>query len=285
MDSNVPRGLCADRLQYSKRALTYEQDALIAFQGVLRRSYFVTYYGVTVTLAHSGMDADTGFALGQMWMKRPRWAMEKHLCTGDTGTCKRRRVFPTWCWASIEAEIYPDYYYGPQSIYQQYIEGYPVTFPHNEAQIKFWLASNGSKVPLRDYVWSNDPVIPPDPNRQLLVEGDLIRVQYVTRKGTYHRWYKLFGKWIYFQPDDDDYDRPKGPDVKDIQNESEDCVLVLIQWDESQRGRAKRFLLMVLRWIDDIHAERLGLLTQYRHEFPADGVDQLPRFRKQFILQ
>ncbi len=66
---------------------------------------------------------------------------------------------------------------------------------------------------------------------------------------------------------------------------AEDQVFVLIQWKESQRTDFRRLLLMVADWIDDIHAERRGLLTAYRDEFRAKEIDRLPRVRKHFRLQ
>lgn len=70
----------------------------------------------------------------------------------------------------------------------------------------------------------------------------------------------------------------------ELENVHEDYVLVLIQWhDDTVRRGKKRLMLMVLNWIDDNHAERLGLLTQYSDEFSARWIDQLPRSCKQFI--
>lgn len=285
-DTSIPSGLFTDRLQYTKRALTYEEDALAAFQGILHRSPFTTFWGIPIIIQNFSMDVNTGFALGLLWMKRPGWTISPHLLNGDTKPTKRRPGFPTWSWTSLDAEIYQDNY-GTQSLYGKYVCGSPVDLPRNEADIRFWLLSSGKKTPLPDVVKLAGCLIPCDPDQKLLIEGDLLHARYVTREDTSHRWYHLLDQWRYFEADKShDADSRPGPPVgKDLEDEHEDYVLVLIQWHESQKSNRKRFLLMVLKWIDDYHAERLGLLTGYRDEFPASWIDQLPRSRRQFILE
>lgn len=58
------------------------------------------------------------------------------------------------------------------------------------------------------------------------------------------------------------------------------------QWADAQRHSGiKRFVLMLVQWIDENYAERIGLLTSYSDEFRSDLIQNLPRIRKQFILQ
>ena len=118
----------------------------------------------------------------------------------------------------------------------------------------------------------------------LSVEGEFIKLP-CRYRDPYHRWYLLCGRWIYFQPDifDEDQIFPGLSSEDDFQ--TEDQVFVLIQWNEPQRPRFRRLLLMVVKWIDDIHAERRGFLTTYRDEFRAEEIYWLPRIRKQFKLQ
>ena len=282
-DTGMLSGLFRDRLEYTKRTLTYEQDVLNAFRGILRRSSFVTFWGVPIVFQHSNVDPHIGFALGQLWIKRPHWMTRPHLRTSNTERSARRRDFPTWSWTSIIADVYQDYY-GPQSLYGRYLNGVAVNFPQNEAQIRFWLCLGASQTSLHDAINTETSITLPEGNTKLFVEGDLITLRCKSR-GTAHRWYHIIGQWRYFQPDigADDQDWPGEPSVNDP--EAEEYVLVLIQWNESQKSSMKRLVLMVLKWIDPNNAERMGLLTEYRDEFPANLVDQMPRFRKKFILQ
>ena len=283
--TSIPSGLFQDRLKYTKRKLSYESDLLNAFRGILRRSSFVTFWGVPVALQHSNVDPNTGFALGQLWMKRPRWTTDPHLQSSSTIRSARRCGFPTWSWTSVIADIYQDNY-SLQSLYGQYINGTVVDFPENEAQIRFWLCLSGSLTSLHDAINMDTSITLLEDNQELFVEGDLILLRYRSR-GIAHKWYDLAGKWRYFQPDLDlrvnDQDWPGSPTENDP--EAREYVLVLIQWKESQKSSMKRLLLMVLKWVDENHAERMGRLTAYRDEFSVNLVDQMPRIRKKFILQ
>ena len=283
VDSFGGSGLFQDRLQYSKRTFTYDADVLTAFSGILCRSPYVTFWGIPIIPQESGMDPNTGFSLGQLWIKRPSWTIRPHLRPSGTTQTGRRRNFPTWSWTSLVAEIYQDTY-GTQSLYGQYIDGMVVDFPHNEAETLFGLYLGGVRVPLCDLRCDETSNSSLEGSRELTVEGDLVLLRYKHR-GTAHKWYYLDGVWRYFQPDlhGEDQDWPGKPNADE--DEAEEHVLVLIQWNESQKSNMRRLLLMVLKWVDDTHAERMGLLTEYRQEFPVGWVQQLPRTRRRFILQ
>lgn len=102
--------LFSDRSQYTTRTLTYEQDVLNAFRSILRRSSFITIWGVPVMLKHSNLDPNTGFVLGQLWSRRPSWSIRPHLRTSSTTLSVRRRDFPTWSWITLVAEIFQETY-------------------------------------------------------------------------------------------------------------------------------------------------------------------------------
>jgi hypothetical protein len=60
-----------------------------------------------------------------------------------------------------------------------------------------------------------------------------------------------------------------------------------IGWLEwlSEKKTKKRFVLLLLRWIGGGRAERRGLLSEYREEYDAEELRNIPRTRKMFILQ
>jgi hypothetical protein len=110
-DAAISNGLFHDRLEYSKRNLTYETDILNAFRGILHRSSFVTFWGIPVIPSNSDVDPNVGFALGFLWIKRPKWTTSRHIRTTYRAIAStRRRGFPTWSWISLLAEIYQDNY-------------------------------------------------------------------------------------------------------------------------------------------------------------------------------
>lgn len=126
--STAPPGYFYDRLQYSKRNLSFERDILDGFRGVLQRSSFVTYWGIPITLPNSGIDPNVGLALGFLWMRRPRRSISPHLRTAQRKQISRRHGFPTWSWTSLVAEIHQDTH-GLQSKYGQYLAGLAVNSP------------------------------------------------------------------------------------------------------------------------------------------------------------
>jgi Heterokaryon incompatibility protein (HET) len=77
-DDSVPEGLVRDRLMFSQRRLTYERDVLDAFRGILARSAFITFWGVSVIPTGSQMDPCLGLALGLLWMRRPVIRNDRH---------------------------------------------------------------------------------------------------------------------------------------------------------------------------------------------------------------
>ena len=273
-----------DRLEYSKRYLSFENDMLNGFRGVLHRSPFVSLWGVPITIQKSGIDPNVGLALGLLWMKRPTWTHISYFKVGNREKARRRPGFPTWSWASLSAEIYQES--GDlNSRYRKYTEGLAVQFPRNEANIQFWLSLDGVGLLRAEEINLDTTKVMSEDEPYLHVEGDFLKLTYAYR-GPQHRWYNIRGSWEFFRPDvfDEDQPFPKATEGGDPQGEED--VLILIQWNDKTRflGR-QQLMLMVVEWIDDSHAERRGLLNSYGNFFPTDWIARQPRTRKRFILQ
>ena len=270
------RGWQRDRLEYSKRILSHETHVLYAFKGILRRSSFVTLWGVPIMPKTSDINPNVGFSLGLLWIKRQSWEQSYIRNRKSLYSC-RRSGFPTWSWTSLHADICQERF-GNQSKYSQYLNGTTVCFPENEANIQFWCIVDGHLLSLRDATAMIDSPILPEYSRQLHVDGEFIRV---CRRST--GLYKLFDEWRYVGHDlsaDETVASTENTTVTEVE------ALVLIQWADAQKRRGtKRFVLMLVQWLDEDHAERIGLLTHYRDEFQCDAIDNLPRIRKKFILQ
>ena len=95
----------ADHIRaYTTRNLTYEDDALDAFRGVLRRSHFPTYYGIPIApndiseIGENAKDFNIGFARGLYWLP---------LRTGGGGRIplSRRSKFPSWSWVGWKGSV------------------------------------------------------------------------------------------------------------------------------------------------------------------------------------
>ena len=277
---DIHDGWWRDRLEYTKRDLSRQTDALDAFRGILRRSSFITLWGVPIVPELSDIDPNVGFALGLLWTKRPSWGLRRNVRRWGSSDSYRRSDFPTWSWTSLHADICQAQS-GLRSKYGKYLGGNTVRFPENEANIQFWCLINGQQFSLQHAIaMTNSPILP-EHSRELYVEGEFIRLR---RRPAGHC--NLFDEWREFKPD-------LPPEVTVSQSasaadsiETEVEALVLIQWADGQRHRdTKRFILMLVHWVDEDHAERIGLLTEYDDEFRCDLINNVPRIRKRFIWQ
>jgi hypothetical protein len=88
-------------VEYSGRNLTYEQDALPAFTGLLSQTPFCTFDGIPIATdeAHS---PETAFAVGLWW--KSAYFREQRRDVSLT----RRDQFPSWTWAGWSGPVsYP----------------------------------------------------------------------------------------------------------------------------------------------------------------------------------
>ncbi|KAL9071471.1 MAG: hypothetical protein Q9161_004188 [Pseudevernia consocians] len=266
------KDLWRDRLEYSKRNLSRATDELDPSRGILRRSSFVTFWGVPIVPETSDINPNVGFALGLLWTPRPSCQWASPLITRQNLSRSRRPGFPTWSWTSLHADVYQGLFGNNHNM--------GVTLPaaqfafqkmrrmYNSGVLRTATHSRYATIPMSD-----SPILP-EYSRELLVKGDIIRVRR-SSKGLC----ELFNEGKSFEPD-----------VFDMESASQNIpteldALVLIQWVDAQHRRGtKRFVLMLLHWIDKNHAERIGLLTHYRDELQCDLIHNIPRVRKRFIL-
>jgi hypothetical protein len=83
---------------YTSRNLTYQDDALDVFRGVLKRSHFLTYYGIPLAprdvseIVECPKDFNIGFARGLYWLPL-------RTTQGRRIHPSRRSKFPSGSWA------------------------------------------------------------------------------------------------------------------------------------------------------------------------------------------
>lgn len=182
-------GLFMDRLMFSQRDLTRPQDVLDAFRGILSRSPFITTWGVPVIPVGGKMDPCVGLALGLLWVKRPSFAVSRHVQPTRVVPYTRRPGFPTWSWTSIVGEIYNEVYEGPQSIFGGYLMVSTEISATNKAYLRFWLHVEGQPTPLQEVIQRSTSNVLIDQSPDLLVEGDIVRV----RRSAGPEGYRLYG--------------------------------------------------------------------------------------------
>ncbi|KAK4176787.1 HET-domain-containing protein [Triangularia setosa] len=61
-------------------------------------------------------------------------------------------------------------------------------------------------------------------------------------------------------------------------------AVILLYWNDYQKAKKRRFILMLLVWIEDGVAQRKGILGDYRSEYDADVLEKVPKYRRTFIL-
>jgi hypothetical protein len=280
--SAIMDGLIQDRFSFSRRHLSYESDILDAFRGILRRSPFVTFWGVPITPPGAKMDPNTGLALGLLWCRRSETSRSTHLKEGEEVFRRRRAGFPTWSWASVTGEVF-NQIYGAQSIFGKYLTGRNDISNENDANIQFSLQSGGEWISLDEVMqrcWSNtlpEDSIPPS----LLVQGYIVRV--VSAQNGLYRLYdfdQLDPPFLFALLDLDQDQQTVFPREEHRYEEA----VMLLEWNDDQRAKRKRFMLMLLMWLENGVAERRGLLGDYRSEYDGETLAKIPKSRRMFIL-
>jgi hypothetical protein len=287
----ITDGLFMDRLMFSQRDLTHPEDVLDAFRGILSRSPFITTWGVPVIPVGGKMDPCAGLALGLLWVKRPPFAVSRHVQPTRVVPYTRRPGFPTWSWTSIVGEIYNEVYENPRSILGGYLRASTEISATNDAYLRFWLQFDGQPTPLQEAIQRTNSNVLIEHSPDLLVEGDIVRV--VRNAGsTGYRFCGQNGEAL--EPlilAQFDFPPPARYGTVGIQgamvlgevdfNEA----LVLVQWNDLQKKSKKRIVLMLLEWVADGRTERRGLLSDYRSQREAELLKHIPRMRRKFILQ
>lgn len=87
------KGFFLDRLKYTKKTLSYQNDILDAFRGIIGLHPFVTFWGIPITCLGWNLDPCVGFSMGLLWVR---------IFTGQSSS--RRPGFPTWSWTSVTAQ-------------------------------------------------------------------------------------------------------------------------------------------------------------------------------------
>lgn len=280
-------GLFLDRLSYTQRALTYQNDGLDAFRGILRTYPFVTFWGIPVSYKGGALDPRVCFTMGLLWARRSLATFEAHMPSNHTGSYARRPGFPTWSWAGVVGEIF------------QFATNEPCTYraffrsePENESSElipAFKVSTKDSGLELRDAIKCATTDMLPELSPALLIEGDLVRVrresnQSVKAGKVGHIRFRFCDKddkimsAVYILPridlDEDDKDSSDAQDA-----------LVLIDWRDGCRKAQRRFILMLLKWVEEGVAERVGLLGRYYEKWNKVFLENLWRRRVKFELR
>lgn len=163
----------------------------------------------------------------------------------------------------------------------------------NEAHIRFWLYSEGEPLPLHEVLERHNSNVLPEYSTCILVEGDIVQVRLSGDTEAFrfsgHDASISLGASAHLDleacavPASDAW--TAGNHSNEGALDTADDALILIEWNDSQRKAKRRLVMMLLRWVEPDRAERRGLLSEYRREWNADSLKQIPRRRKKFTLQ
>ena len=124
----------------------------------------------------------------------------------------------------------------------------------------------------------------PEYSERLIVDGDIVKVT-LNPQGSNFRFPSLIAsekRWFVGLANMDiHWNIPRGSDARFLEDEE---ALILVDWIDDQRQHKRRFVLMLLKWVGDRRAERVGLLNEHRDEIGADTVAKLERRRMTFEL-
>ncbi|MCJ1261537.1 hypothetical protein MMC22_001401 [Lobaria immixta] len=144
-----------------------------------------------------------------------------------------------------------------------------------------------SGVSLDEAIEFSETNILPEKSISIFLEGEIITV--MQRKTDESFWFcqkdngPILDHVIYAYPDIDGAEKEES-DSNGREFELRDA-LILIEWNDDQRSSETRFVLMLLQWVADGIAERVGLLGEYRKSWDIRFVKSLPRKRKKFELK
>ncbi|CAF9932643.1 MAG: hypothetical protein HETSPECPRED_008410 [Heterodermia speciosa] len=287
--SLIANGFWRDRYTFSRRTLTYESDVLDAFRGMLNRSGLHTLWGIPIIPLKATMNPHTGFSLGLLWSRRPSWAISTHLKSYDGRARIRRANFPTWSWTSVTGEIFNDGY-EEQSSYGAYLKADSRVSIQSDAYIQFQMYLGGKPIFLHEVLQQQQHSnILPEESPSLFVHGDVVhftRTNELRYSG--RALYRLWGCEHLSLELPALLDLDEDPTLGSTQAREKSTIydaLILVDWNDSQKRNKKRLVLMLLDWIQPGLAERRGLLSDYREEYDAEVVNQIPKTRMSFVLQ
>lgn len=186
----------ADHIEhYSHRTLSYDDDILNAFRGILARSPFWTYYGVAITIEPKYIswaapkDGNVGFANGLFWH-----AFEDY---SSYTVLQRRPGFPSWSWAGWKGHVMYDY---TSRSFDN--DGRFPSVDQKSFNTKFWVADE-IKGKLRTFkemaIVAGTSMIMNELNSHLVIEAQVFRLRFQPDSEAY------FGTCMcHLQPEHDD---------------------------------------------------------------------------------
>jgi hypothetical protein len=228
------------------------------------------------------MDPHIGFALGFLWTRRPTWSISRHLKPLREQPRTRRANFPTWSWTSVTGEIFNEGY-EEQSVFGKYLEADSQVSIQSDAYIRFSIYAEGELIPLHEAMQRYSVVLPED-SPILVVEGDVVRLTLLNGTHSYRVWGCEQLSLRFWAAYDLDEDTATGSSQGGNSSPTEEA-LILVDWRDGQRSTRKRFVMLLLKWVEDGRAERRGLLSHYKDEYDTEALKEIPRTRKTFILQ
>ncbi len=287
-------GLFLDRLVYTQKSFTVPGDALNAFRGLLGQHSYTTFWGVPVTRHGLRLDPNVQFAMGLAGSRAS-------LIRGSKIPSVRRPGFPTWSWASVTgaiAQIDPNTG-SERSHYREFLfERTSATMdPINILRPSFQVEIPNAygALSLTDHLQITEGNVLPETSHLLIIEGDIVTLRHASPPRSHLiSYHSRDGRSrcrdgredVYNQielPANFDTDAAKKDTLDPNQSKLQDA-LVLLEWCDNAPGRIQ-FVLMLIRWVSKVLAERVGIATIY-YTFPTpESTGSLIRRRKMFKLR
>ena len=148
---------------------------------------------------------------------------------------------------------------GKQSLFGAYLGADNDVSIQNDAYTHFQMYAGNKLMPLHQVFQQQHSHILPAESPFLLVQKNIVQFTPTDRKQPYRvpGCEHLLELWAVFHLD---HDTGAGLTQAGGKSSTEDA-LILVEWNDSQKPRKKRFVLMLLRWIEDGRAEGRGVFV------------------------
>lgn len=267
-------GFFGDRLRYTSKTLSYQKDILDAFRGIIGLHEYVTLWGNPIARVGWPLDPCVSFAMGLLWE--------------PTRLCRRRPGFPTWSWTSVVGQVSQRRIADPH--YLDFLESGsgPPNSRMDRVKPVFSVQIPNLGETLAQTIENSRTKILPELSTSIIVEGDVFRLVKDPFYG-FWRFCDWNGKRHPYQPEP--FPQPDVPGRGGGQAATAKALegvqdgLVIVNWNVDQSETEVRFVLMLLRWVGDNIAERVGLLGHYEDRVSKTFVGSLSRRHLKFELR
>ncbi|KAM7198325.1 Heterokaryon incompatibility protein (HET) domain containing protein [Rhypophila sp. PSN 637] len=239
-------------VRYTSRQLSYQEDILNAFRGILSRSPFLSLWGIPISLQNEPGDlqASTERDLELGFLRNMFWFPERSSANNQSNAIFPRNGFPSWSWSGWRGRN--QYHYQMERNFGEY--------RYTDCRdIKVWTESETGKLHTFKELQekADDSMILPELTPYLHLETMHIRVRFNGRFGPHRSWFlcgchptSVHPRGPLFEdntiwPSPSFCNQNKYPDT--IDNRTWDCILLFVAGNPYWR-EGLIWMFLIVEW-------------------------------------